>query len=486
MIYEGEIRRVLLDAQKTQHLFKDMTNHAGKVEPLLEFFNAVVIAHDLHADIMANEPATISVPDGFDRQRESIDSLRDRSLWDSTFGEAAKTASVEAYALLYADRDRRGRATLTLLDNEEWFPVGDPGEGGQPRVFERRWIIERKSADGRSTKRYLRIERHRERDEDGAYIVEQEAFAAESCDVLQCTAKLKAVPIVQAIPEGVEVPAELTVVALPEMPIVQLVNHRYRGKPRLRVGEHNIAIIDQCAASLSQLARAMAMHGSPKFRVSEKQVDEKTGTITLTADGFVDPDKAIEAIRVEFQFDAMLSFLMTVTKQMLISLEMSPALMGLKMGDGSNPDTVDKLRLESTLTLSAGKRAVPYMRPAIERAWTMACLIESLSTPGGGWPVAPVQVKLHPGIPVDDEEKINAQGRMLLQGLTSEEEAIRQIHGEDNAERILGEIRARREAVVRDQQASIFGAVGQSPAGTPFEDPSTGDQPTVDGGEVAA
>jgi hypothetical protein len=484
-IYEGKITKVLLDAQRTQHLFRPMKRHDGKVEAFLQFFNAVRTAHNMHADIMANEPATITVAEEFAEQRVSIDGIRDRSLWDSTFHEACLTASVESYALIRADRDRFGEANLCVLDNDEWFPVGAPGPDGQPLVFERRWIIERKAPGGGTgraeKKRFLRIERYRKRELDGRAIVEQEAWATESCDVLQCTAKLSRIPLASALPEGAIVPADVTVLDLDDLPIVQIVNHRYRNKPQLRVGEHNLAIIDQSAASLSQLARAVAMHGTPKFRVTEKQVDKKTGKINLSAEGFEDPDKVIETIRVDFQFDALVTILDRVVKWMLISMETSPALIGIKMGDGSNPDTVDKLRLESTLMLSAAKRAIPNMRPAIERVWTVATLIESLSVPAGGWPITQVQVKLHPGIPVDDTEKARAQAELRNSGLTSRAEAVRVIHGEDRAEQILAEIAEEESAAIRNQQAAIFGAVGSTAgAGGAFGDPSNDPQPSID------
>jgi hypothetical protein len=481
-IFEGKITKVLLDAQRTQHVFRPMKRHDGKIEAFLEFFNFVRSAHTMHADIMANEPATISVAEEFAEQRLSIDGVRDRSLWDSTFHEACLTASVESYALIRADRDRFGEASLDVLDNDEWFPVGAPGSDGQPSVFERRWIIERKAPGsanpGRGeTKRFLRIERHRKRDEDGRPIVEQEAFATESCDVLQCTAKLTRVPLASALPQGAAVPPDALVLDLDDVPIVQLVNFRYRKRPQFRVGEHNLAVIDQNAASLSQLSRAIAQHGSPKFRVSKRQVDEKTGMVNLSVDAFEDPDKIVESIPVAFQFEEMMQFLDRVVKAMLITMEISPALIGMKMGDGSNPDTVDKLRLESTHTLAAAKRAIPNMRPAIERVWTVACMIESLSVPAGGWPVTQVQVKLHPGIPVDDAEKNRAQLELLAGGGTSEEEAFRVIHGEDRGPQILEEKRAAQERLAKQQQAALFGAVGST---NPFDAPSTGDQPSVD------
>lgn len=493
-IFNGEIAKVLLGLQRTQHMFKPVLKHGGKIEPLLEFFNVVRAAHLLHADIMANDPATISVPEEFVEQRASIDGIRDRSLWDSTYHEACITTSVEAWAYIRAERLRTGHVAISIQDNDEWVSVGPPGPDAQPTVLERRWIVERRSSTpsgvGREDKkRHLRVERHRVREEDGAYIVEQEAYSTDRCEILVDINGLKRVPLSAALHEGAAVPPDVTVLDLASLPIVQLVNARYRGVPILRVGEHNLSIIDQCAASLSQMARLIAMHAAPKFRVGEKHVDEKTGAVNMSADVFVDPDAVIQPITVASQFDSMLEFLHMTTKWMMISTEMSPALMGMKMGDGSNPDTVDKLRLESTVTLAAAQRAESNHRPALERLWSVATYLESASAPAGGWPVAPVHIELNPAIPVSAQERNREQLELLAGGATSVDEVFRVIHGEERGPRLLAEKRAEDERSIARQQAALFGSVGST---NPFDAPSTGDQPTVEsasnqpGSEVAA
>ena len=66
-------------------------------------------------------------------------------------------------------------------------------------------------------------------------------------------------------------------------------------------------------------------------------------------EAFIDPEGKVGYVSLAAEFDALSRFMDRMVRFALTDLQMSPALIGLKVGDGAAPDTVDKLRLESTV-----------------------------------------------------------------------------------------------------------------------------------------
>ncbi|MBL0920740.1 MAG: hypothetical protein IBJ10_01285 [Phycisphaerales bacterium] len=466
-LYRGEWFEALVCDRRTQHLFRHMERHGGRIAPLLEKLNIFRLAVNMHADITGLNPVTLDVPGEFEAQWERLRAIRAASLFDAAFHEALKCASLYGAAPFRVDRapgSSGGGAVVTLDDPAETFALGEDGPDGQPTVWERRWTVRREDAAARRVRTCLRVQRHRVSGTGG--VVEEEAYAVDGggCDLLADLRRLRRVALAEAL--GTNMPAGLrdsTPTGVPFPLLVRIANSTWRGEPEARLPEAEIDLIDQTAASLSQVARAMAQHAAPKLRWPERLVGED-GVIDATIEAFADPDKEAEYIEVKFAFEPMLRFLDRALQNLATAMEITPALLGVEVQSGQAADSYRKLALKATQTLAAARRGVLTIKPALERLWTIASAVDSASgLTVGGYDVAPVEVILRPEIPRERIDAVEEQEAMLRAGLTSRFRAIAELHGEDQAEVILAEIEAEEGRAAQRQQTALFGAAFGDP-----------------------
>lgn len=468
-IYSGEWRRVLLGLQQSQHRFPETKDFAGRIANLMVKFNLVALAVDWHATVLAQLPAVTVVPDGFEAQQDAIAKIRARSLFDALLMEATTVLNVEGYAVISPEATERGVA-LCLHDNDRMYPWVGYGTDGQPIEWRQRWIIERPDAsDARKSRSYLREVRY------AAGVIENRAYVTESTDVLADDKQLKPVTLIEAL--GAELAAmtpERIETGLDSPTPVMLTSDRSGGVPRPIIGEHDLDLIDASAAALSRISRTLEQHGHPKFRVPESAIDPKTAKADLSADAFVDPDKQMEPIRVEMEFDAMLEFCDRTIELLMTALKLSKSLAGIKPGGGNSAISAESMRLESKGTLAHGRKTAVYCQPALSRLFTSACWIESrMPISAGsvrGFPVAPVTATLRPDIPRDREDIAVEQQTLLASGLTSRWRAVAAIHGEDQADAVIAEIEAdedRKSKLAQQSLMTDFGFTGKPEVGAP-------------------
>ncbi len=467
-LFDGKWREVFLVLGKTQFVFRELQRHDGGIEAFFQTFNLFGRAMTTFADFIANRPAVVDVPESFPEQRQAIARIREACLFDALLHEASLITRLEGRAVLLPDLDAAsGSAVLCLLDNDQIFPAGPDGKDRQPTVWERRWIIERADPASKTKKlRYLRVERHRV--VAGRGVVEQEAYKVESCETLVDLARQKRVPLAEAVGDG-PAPEEVSYTGLTRPLPVQLVNYMVRGEPQMTVTDAELDMMDAATKQLSDISRAMAIHGSPKMRITDSLIDKKTGKAKISLECFDDPEKVVEYISVEFSFDAMMTFLSRLQQYVLVQLEISQALLGIRLDGGATPDTVDKLRLESTGTVAAVQRTEAYFTLALKRAWTDACTLDArrpLGAPGSaGYAVEPVDVQLRTGLPQDVLDIAREQRELLEAGLTSQRRALWEIHGEAKAAAILAEIDQDRSAAAARQREALYGAGFNDPTG---------------------
>lgn len=459
-VYSGRWREALLEAQRTQHRYRETKTADGRIGELVEKINYVKRAMDMHADIIAAQPPRISVPDGFEMQRAAIDAARRRSLFDALFHESALAACVAGECFLRADMDDSGAAVVCIDDPESTFPVGEPGPDGQPRVFERRWFITRAMRGERHSRRWLRIERHRA--EGGVGVIEQESYRAVTADILvdlTDRSKVRRVPLAEALGEGAPLPAERIETGAPAPAIVQLVAWRRGGEPRLRINEHSLDLVDASAAHLSRLSRQMELHASAKLRVSEEMIDPATGRMKDDIEAIIDPEKMVEYIQAQAAWEAMIAFLDKLSFALMVEMEASPALLGMRAEGMGSVTSAAQLRIESTGALAAARRAAPHMNSALERLFDTLSMIDS-AAPLRGYPVAPVGVEIHPDLPLSLIDRAREQAVLVQSGLTSRRRAVAALHGDDEAEAIIGEIEADERSRSQRLRDSALGAFG--------------------------
>ena len=474
-LYKGCWTKVLIEAGRTQHFYQSVSKGSDAtpqdVSPLVQKFNVFKLACQVHADVNAGRAPLISVDeDVYPDQAEALRTITDRCLFESLYHRANRRAAKEGSACIHACIDAdilsadRG-AVLALGDNDEWLPVGPIGPDGQPRVWERRWIVAR-TVSGREQK-YLRVERYWS--PEGTVVVDNEAYKVESAETivdLSDRAKCRRVPLAEAL--GEEVAAEIEEIRelrVPYVPVVWLLRDmNEEDEPEGLIGNDDIDLLDEVFAAFSQWSRARSLHATPKTRVPESMVDEETGKIDLRFDGLIDPEKAFEYIVAQFELEDILRSLDRAISYALAQMQVSQMLLGLEPAGGV-AETYESRRLKSMSTLASAQRSVPVQGPAMGRIFEVASGLESQIT--SFWPYGPVVFTPRPEIPKETIDRVREQAEMLAAGLTSTKRAIKAIHGEDDADEVLEEIAEDIRVRTAQNQASIFGAIG---TGDPFGD----------------
>lgn len=445
-IHEGKWRRVLIDLQTSQYAWPRLQRHSGRIAELLTKVNLVRLAWTMHATVLVGSMPQISVPEQFADHREALAAMERRNALDGLLHSVARKMNVEAEAALRVDLWGDSVA-LHLEDNERTLPVGPDGPDGQPTVWERRWVVERRAAsDRRRVTRYLRVERHRVI--GGRAVVEQEAYLTERRDVLVGLDELRRVELAAAGVDGLD---ELTETAATSPLITRFVADYFDGEPQFAIQENDLDLIDTVCAAMTRLSRAHAIHARPKVRIPEAMIDKRTGEVDLTADAILDPEKQFEYVVAEARLTEMLEFMDRMTTHLLTVLEISPALIGTKLGGGATPDSYDKLRLESTNTLSRARRAATYFGPSLERTLTTAAEVDT-ALPLRGYAVGPVSVRMRPELPKDQRETVREVAEARGAGLLDESGALATLYGPEEAERVAAALGGERRRKARERR----------------------------------
>lgn len=443
----GKWRDILL--QVSQHQFPLVENAAGKLSALVVKLNLVGPAMELHAETLAGERSNVSTADGFDAQQEAVNRIAARSLWDQQLLIAAELTNIEGSAAVRVGVDTTSGGhgvVIGVEDNEVCFPTGRLGPDQQPTAWERRWVIEIEDpADRRKKINVLRIESHWLPEGSPVAVIAQRAYRVESSDPLGSWVGAKGVEPFDLgkVAPGV---AEITPLPTQALDIVQLVIGRRPvggtagAPPRTRLNPNDLDLLDAVTASLSRLVRSMELHAEPKMRVPEEALDKKTGALPKRTMLFVDPEKKLEYITLDAKFTEMLDVLDRLVDHALMSVRTARVLLGLPKKDGGQATTLGELRMNAQGTLSAARTASTWITPPLERAWTLATVMES-RMPGGGFDCAPVNVRLSPGLFTTFDDRVESQGKALSMRLTSEWHAVAAVHGERNADAVIAEMR---------------------------------------------
>lgn len=450
-LLRGDVKEVFVRMGRSAHKYGDMINNSGQITQLVVMFNALSLAASMHASVLVGNPAVVSVPEGFEEQGRALRSIRSESMLDALLHRGASQSVVDGETPFRVDR-QPGKGVVVSMDSvDTCIPVGIDGHDFQPTAWERRWIVER-TIDRRKHE-FLRVERHRV--VNGVGVVEQEAYESRGTDLYADLSKAKAVPLATAVPENT--PEPRTVTGLDRNTIVRIVrDFDHDGWPRMMLNQGDIDLLDVGAAAFSRLVTTMEKHGVPKIRVSESMLNEH-GSVDVSKPAVVDEEGIFEYIVVAHEFEAMINWLKQVLQLLLVSLQVSPSLIGMKLSEGAMPDTFDKIRLESTGTMTAARTARMYAEPALEDLLYSASVVAS-QTGLNGWPVGEVDVTLTPEIPADEIDRARSLAEMKREGLISEKAAITRLHGEGAAATILADLETERAAATARNQSALFGA----------------------------
>ena len=450
-LYDGNWRRVLLDLNKlTQHKYKGVKNHAGEIKALMVKVNAFRLAAITHADILFNTTPVIAINQDYELQRDRWELVADNCLIESTLHSLSLTCNVETEAWLEIVMEN-GKVGLCVADGLEVFPIGKIGMDDQPQIIDKRWIIQKKNSQG-NTDNYLRVARHSA--PNGIGKIENYIFKVQSAYSYDIP-NTEPLDLQTVMGEWGDAPLPVMQTGVDRPLLFRFANRTLRGEPQPDISKNDIDLIDQMAATASQLARIMAKHADPKTRVPPGVVNEKTGVIDYTnLDAVVDPNKEYEYITFDGKLPDMLSVLTNFINWLLMILEISPALIGIK--SGAAPESYQKLFLESTNTMKRAQRVATTWRPLLERAITTACKYDAQNATLTGYLVDPVSIKLKPGLPRTDGEIHNELADMHDRGQMSQQTMLEQIYGPEQAETELERIQAERSQSVADLMGSQY------------------------------
>lgn len=454
-IESGAWGEVLLKLKKTSHRFKDVANHEGELNALLVKVNSIRLGIRVHATVLTGKPISVGVPEGFDAQSDAIAMIRKRSAFDALLSQCARRANIESEATLRVAIDPDHGVVICSDRNSEVLAVGPDGPDMQPTVYERRWIIERTINNAKV--KFLRVERHRA--PGGVGVIEQEAYRTKTTDLYIDLTKLTRVQLSEAVPGTTLEERYETGVSVPL--ITRLVCEYYDGWPEFLLSESDIDLLDTNTAAFSRVARSLEQHGQPKARVGSGLVNDNN-EVVVSEDAIVDDEKTFEYISPDYDFASMLEFFNKTMAMLLGVIQVSPALVGIKLEGGAMPETYDKLRLEGTNTLSRAKTSSRYFTPALERALTAASIIDA-KRPMSGYAVGEVSVQMFPELPRDRID-IAREAAELLAGdgkfpLIDHRTAVEMVN-ESGADAIMDRIEEDQAKQAQRDQASLAGAFG--------------------------
>lgn len=447
-LFEGKWRELLLDLDKlAQHKYREVRNHARTVKALLVKVNVIRLAAITHADILLNEPPSVTIPEENEAQALRWEQIADHCLFEQVVYETALTCNIESEAWVGIAR-QDGHTCLTLLDGMECCPIGLMGHDGQPTIVDRRWIIKRKDASGRE-ECYLRVERHSA--PGGVGRIENFAYAVQSASAYDIPEKAKSIDLKSILGDAAPEPVAFTGVDRPL--IFRFANRTLRREPCPDLTKDDIDLVDQLAATTSQIARIAAKHADPKMRVPTGLKDDKGCIDVEDLEAFEDDEGHAGYIDWNSKMADVLSLLTNVINWLLMVLEISPSLVGIKAG--AAPESYQKLFLEATNTMKRANRIKSSWRPLWERVLTTLLRFDAAGD-AVGYPVEPVSVVLRPGLPRTQGDIIDEYGRMRSFDLIDEVTALEEIHGVEKAEGIYGRLVQQRKARTADLIGSTF------------------------------
>ncbi len=468
-LFKGAWRQLLKDL--SQFYYPSIKNHRGTIEELMAKVNAYRLAVMTHTKFLALNEPTISFADGFEIQAERWNEISRECLFGQRFFESILMQYRDSIAW-WRITARGGRACLSIADSLQVFPLGAFGHDDQPRSVDLRWVITRQDASRRDV-HYLRVERHT------PGLIEN--FAYRVGGKYDCAIPEKAAPIDLRTVLGDEAPEPEQSTGVDRPLLFRAALCVVDDEPLPLLDKEDFDLLDANAKALSQLLMNQDRHGSPYLRVGEGHL-EKDGTFDASKRARIDPDKQIEYIDFDAKVVEGLDAFARLLRYLMIQLEMSPELIGLK--EGAAAESMEKLMLQAIVTTSRAQLTKQTNEPVLERVIDTACAFDAQLSPVG-YPTAPVEVKMHPGLPRTPEETNRGLAEMHTAGQISQETMLKEIHGPvqgpEELQRIQAESKQRTEALIGAGFPSATLSGGDEPGA-----PGAGDNLDAATGDAAA
>jgi len=421
-LFCGAWRRYLLTEGRTAHVFKELTNARGVERPLLVTVNVLGLAARKTADLLMLEPPGISAAEGFDAQQDAIDAINQASHIEAKLYGAALASTYEGEAWMQVLRFG-GRTVIEHVPADQCFPVGDRRPDGTYPAAEKQWLLA--AGEGRERRHYLRKEVHT------AGAIANELWELNAYGRIE-----RQVPL--ATYYGAEAPPEKIDTGVDEILLACCPNFRAGGE-NLSDFEGVDELVDQFTASVSQAARVLAIHADPKLGLPAEMFDE-SGKVRASDEAFVVETGGTmpQYLTWNAQMEASLKMIDNWLKWLLVTIEMSPSLLGLR--EGAAPDAYKKLRLEAANTLAKVGRKKLYWDRVLRDVYRRAAKLDQVS-PGMRYDWDEVSIDWHDGIPLDEGEETEIVALQRSAGLVDRETAVEKLEGPERAPEIVDRLK---------------------------------------------
>lgn len=467
MIYDGRHREYFLDERRSQFDFP--TSRVGSRwgdrdhQPYVKY-NLTQLACLKSADLLFGDAPMfhVTVP----AQEEALKALIDRSGLHTFFHGCATDCSYEGESFIEASI-QDGQVFLSQVPADEIFPNGVMQPDRQFKAYDRLAV---KNAGSESSPIWL-------------LLVQTYAAGSISRRVWQLDEKgdKKGEVGIENWPieEGEQPIEALTRTGLDVNTITYVPNLLLRGQPISDV-DQAIELQDELNAKQTQIARVLERHSDPKIAMPADAADNRGyARSDYNVHFFRTKEDIPQYITWNGELKAALDDRDFVENSLLIVMEMSPVLLGIKKSTGGKAESFKAIRLQAYNSITKARRKSMFWKDGVRRALTCAQLLENTQL-GIRYDMAPIGVDLNDGIPVDDLDQANRQAILRSSGLMSIHRALQEQLADPNlVEAEEQELEKENEA---KQPSIIIGAPGMNLPGVP----ASGTQPVTEPEEEQA
>jgi hypothetical protein len=418
MIFDGRHREYFLEAGRTCFDFPYVRS-CGRLDRMYYAYNVLGLICIKGADLLFGQAPTLDVED--EAQYQAIDGIARRSRLPAVLHDAAVTANAEGGTFLEAILWRE-QVYIRRLANEEVFPEGELQPDGQYPAYVR-YSARNVGTDQRPIWLLLSVRMEAGKISRECWQLDNRMRKANRVGLENFSPELKG--------------QDVTLTGIDENTVIWCPNALGRDESDIGCA---IPQQDALNAKNSQVARVLQKHADPKL-AAPRQAGDPAGNLTPAEVYWFDEEGQIPRY---ITWDAQLATAMSerdkTLTQLLVRTETSPVLLGLK--EGAAPDAYKKVRLEAFNSLTKATRKNVIWTPAVQTILDVAQKLEQ-TIPGirGSYPIEPVGVTLHDGIPIDESEQASNIATLRAAGVMSRYRGvIAQVQDKEAAEAEITQI----------------------------------------------
>jgi len=411
LLLTGQHRQYFLEECRTSFDFPQAISN-GVTRQMYCPFNVLGLASIKGADLLFGQEPLLDCSD--DQQWDAIHAFARRSKLHIRLIDGAIMGSAEGECYFEVMVHTDGKVYTRRVMSESIFPVGELGPDGQYGSYVRYLV---KNVGTRDVAIWILLETTIE-----PGMIRRACWQLDDkqqkCKALAIEAWDPALAGQEQTPTGI---AQNTIIWVPNL-LEEAVSDYDGGA---------IALQDAVNAKESQVSRILQQHADPAMAVPESKADDQ-GNVRANYKTwfFRNKDEIPAYIPWPADLTAALEDRKQALNKLLIKLEMSPILLGLK--EGAAPQTYKSMRLEANNSLSKAQRKALSWTAAVQSILDVAMALEN-TMPGISYATDPVGVTLRDGIPIDETEQASNIQILMSAGAMSRRRAVRLQLGDEEA-----------------------------------------------------